>query len=109
MRRVACGLALLAAGPAAALEVMPRRYTCERGVEIPAVYANADDGTAVVLLVENAQITLLREPSGSGERYAWPSDGSEYVWLTKGDEAMLLWRDGAADTETALLRTCRAE
>ena len=51
------------------------------------------------------QIALLTEPSGSGARYGWPSDGAGYVWWTKGPEAMLLWRE--AGTESELLTRCR--
>lgn len=75
---------------------------------MPVVYVNAADGSAAVLTVEGRQVALLSEPAGSGVRYARPSEGSGYVWRTKGDEAMLLWRDGAAVTEAPLLGACRA-
>lgn len=82
-------------------------YICDRDVEIPVAYVNADDGAAAVLHVEGRLITLLNERAASGARYAWPSDGSGYVWWTKGDTATLYWRDGETDTETALYAECR--
>lgn len=82
------------------------RYTCERGVEVPVTYVNADDTLLAVLNVEGSQITLQIEESGSGARYGWPSDGSHYVWWTKGDEAMLLWSDGETGEETTLFSGC---
>lgn len=108
MRVFAAGL--LAAMPlAAAAETLTFRYTCARGVEIPAVYVNALDQPGVaVILVEGRLIALEAGPSGSGVRYAWPSDGSGYVWWTKGDEAALYWRNGEIGEETLLLDGCRA-
>ena len=107
MRALAIVAAVLAALPAAAL-VSSVRYLCDRGVEIPATYATADDFGIVVLVVEGGQVTLRSEPAASGVRYARPSGGSGYVWLTKGDAATLLWRDGAEGTETVIYASCRA-
>jgi membrane-bound inhibitor of C-type lysozyme len=104
------GLAISVALPAtaAALDLTTLRYTCERGVEVPAVYVNDEaEGAVVSLLIEGRLIALLLEPAASGARYAWPSDGSGYVWLTKGETATLLWKDGEAGTETALLSECK--
>ena len=105
-----CAVALFAGLPNLALaemQVQNNRYTCERGVQIPVVYANSDDSAIAVLTVEGNQILLYSEPAASGARYGWPSDGSNYVWLTKGTEAMLLWHDGTTDTETTLLASCQ--
>ena len=90
----------------AEMQVQNNRYTCERGVQIPVVYANSDDSAIAVLTVEGSQILLYSEPAASGARYGWPSDGSNYVWLTKGTDAMLLWHDGTAGTETTLYAAC---
>ncbi len=110
MKAAVVALAGLAAAPALAeTQFQTTRYTCDRGVELPATYVNADDLSLVVLHVEGRQITLLNEPAGSGARYGWPSDGANYVWWTKGPEATLYWREAGADkagAETALL-TCR--
>ncbi|MCB2115700.1 MAG: MliC family protein [Rhodobacteraceae bacterium] len=107
MRRAILAVVFVAAPLAAAAEmsVTSLRYSCERGVEVAASYVNGADGSAVVLQVEGRQIALLTEPSGSGARYGWPSDGAGYVWWTKGPEAMLLWRE--AGTESELLTRCR--
>ncbi|OYX41802.1 MAG: hypothetical protein B7Z02_14445 [Rhodobacterales bacterium 32-67-9] len=95
----------LPTGAAAELSVSTVRYGCERGVEIAASYVNADTGGAAVLQVEGRQVALLLAPSASGARYAWPSDGSGYVWWTKGNEATLLWRE-AGGAETILYAAC---
>ena len=52
-------------------------------------------------------VTLWAEPAASGVRYAWPSDGSYYVWWTKGEGAALYWHDGENGTETLLLGDCK--
>ena len=91
----------------AQMDVQNTRYTCERGVEVPVVYANSGDTSIAALVVEGNQVLLYSEATASGARYAWPSDGSNYVWLTKDAEGMLLWRDGATKTETTLLAMCK--
>ncbi|MFN7223706.1 MAG: MliC family protein [Paracoccaceae bacterium] len=87
----------------AAPEFTTARYNCDRGVSVPATYVTSADGGLVVLHVESAQITLVSEVVASGARYGWPSDGANYVWLTKGDTATLYWKE--AGEETPLL-TC---
>lgn len=100
--------ALIAALPglAAAQEFTTQRYSCDRGVEVPATYVNGTDLSLVVIHVDGTQITLLNEPAASGARYGWPSDGSNYVWWTKGDEATLYWK--TPEGESALL-TCKPQ
>jgi membrane-bound inhibitor of C-type lysozyme len=98
-------LALLASA-ASAQEFTTARYSCDRGVEVPATYVNGPDQSLVVIHVDGSQITLVNEPAASGARYGWPSDGSNYVWWTKGDEATLYWK--TPEGETPLL-TCKAE
>lgn len=88
------------------MTVQNNRYTCERGVQIPVVYVNSGDSSIAVLMVEGNQILLYAEPAASGARYGWPSDGSNYVWLTKDAGAMLLWHDGTSKTETTLFAAC---
>ena len=108
MKRLAIiALACLPGMAMAGLEAQNLRYTCERGVEIPVVYVNADDASIAVLTVEGAQILLYSEPAASGARYGWPSDGSNYVWWSKGAEATLFWHDGATNTDTMLLADCK--
>ena len=97
----------LAAPAAAELDLRGGTYLCDRGVEVPVSYVNAGDGAVAVLHVEGRLVTLVNEPAASGARYAWPSDGSGYVWWTKGDTAALYWRDGAASDEVALYAECR--
>ncbi len=97
---------LLMAAPASA-EVITVRYLCERGVEVPVTYVNADGMESVaVLTVEGGQITLIQEVSASGARYGWPSGGSHYIWWSKGDAATLLWRDGETTVEEPVYTEC---
>ena len=101
-------LAAAFVGLPAAVGAMPitATYTCERGVEIPVVYAESGGDSIAVLHVEGRMITLVRETSGSGARYGWPSDGSHYVWWSKGDGATLLWHDGTVGEEVTLFAEC---
>jgi membrane-bound inhibitor of C-type lysozyme len=94
MKRLA--VLVLAAVPSMAqaeMTVQNQRYLCARGVEVPVVYATDTEQAIAVLVVEGRQILLFSEVSASGARYGWPSDGSNYVWSTKGDTATLLWKD----------------
>ena len=109
MRRLALVLGLLPLPAAAEFTTAGGTYLCDRGVELPVAYVNSAEGSAAVLQVEGRLITLLNEPAGSGARYVWPSDGSGYVWWTKGDSATLYWRDGEKDTETVLYAECKLE
>lgn len=101
--RLALPLALAAAPALAETQVLTLRYACERGVEIPATYVNAEDLSLAVIHVEGGQITLYNEIAASGARYAWPSDGAGYVWWTKGQEATLYWKEGGGEVP---LLTC---
>lgn len=104
-------LALLVVVPVPAqaeLQMITARYACERGVEVPASYVNADDQSVVTLTVEGRQISLYVEASASGARYGWPSDGSNYVWWTKGREATLYWKNETG-VETPILSACRQQ
>ncbi len=93
----------------AEIEVVTSTYRCERGVAIPVTYVNADEGTAAVLNVEGRQITLIQAVAASGARYAWPSDGSGYVWWNKGDAATLSWFDAEKSEEAVLFADCKVE
>ena len=96
--RAAILLALLLPSVAAAQEFTTQRYSCDRGVEVPATYVNGADQSLAVIHVDGQQITLINEPAASGARYGWPSDGSNYVWWTKGDEATLYWKTPEGET-----------
>lgn len=109
MIRLAAVMALLPAAALAEQQLITARYACERGVEVPVAYVTAGDASVAVLTVEGRQIALQQEVSASGARYGWPSDGSNYVWWSKGDTAMLAWKDGATGTETPLLSDCKQQ
>jgi membrane-bound inhibitor of C-type lysozyme len=89
------------------LELKGGTYLCDRGVEVPVSYINGADDAVAVLYLEGRLISLPIGPSASGARYAWPSDGSGYIWWTKGDAAMLLWHDGATSEEVTLYSECK--
>jgi membrane-bound inhibitor of C-type lysozyme len=103
MKLAALILASSATAAVAAPEFTSQRYTCDRGVEVPATYVNSAEGGLVVINVDGNQITLMSEPAASGARYGWPSDGSNYVWWTKDDAATPYWK--TPEGETVLL-TC---
>lgn len=90
---------------AAAQDFTTTTYVCDRGVSVPATYVNGPDQNLAIINVEGRQITLVGEPAASGARYGWPSDGSNYVWWTKGDEATLYWKTPEGE---APLLTCKA-
>jgi membrane-bound inhibitor of C-type lysozyme len=107
MRRAGALLALSLATPAAALDVASLHYLCERGVVIPATYATAASGAAVVLHVDDRQIALMQVPAASGVRYEGPLGDGAYVWHTRGTEARLDWR--GSEGELVLFEACTSE
>ncbi|MBN2630059.1 MAG: MliC family protein [Rhodobacteraceae bacterium] len=88
------------------LSVQNTRYTCDRGVEVPATFITGPEDAVVVIHVEGQQVLLYLEPAASGARYGWPSDGAGYVWWTKGDAASLYWREAGQES---LVLTCTAQ
>ncbi|MCF7700035.1 hypothetical protein GLR48_12050 [Loktanella sp. M215] len=103
--------AILWVGSAMAGVTSTPRYTCERGVEIPAVYINVEDGSepgVVVLMVEGRMINLeATDEAASGVRYRFPNDGSGYVWWTHQGEATLSWFDAEVKEEVTLYAFCK--
>lgn len=104
--RALCLLLALVPVPATAQDFTGASYVCDRDVRVPATYINGPDQSLVVINVDGNQITLIGETAASGARYGWPSDGSNYVWWTKGDEATLYWKTPEAET---LLLTCKVQ
>lgn len=110
MKYAAFALAALTALPAVAQDgppVVTTRYLCDRGVMVPATYVNDSETPLAVIHVDGTQITLFQEQAASGARYGWPSDGANYVWWTKGEEATLYWKE--AGTETPILENCKQQ
>ena len=97
-------LTLLPTASLAATDFTTRRYTCDRGVEVPATYVTSPEGGLVVIHIEGSQITLVGETVASGSRYSWPSDGSNYVWTTQDQTATLSWKTPEGE---AVLLTCK--
>ena len=102
---------LCIAGAATAGVTSTPRYTCERGVEIPAIYINSEDGSEpgiAVIQVEGRMINLeATGEAASGVRYRFPNDGSGYIWWTHQGEAQLLWYDAEVKEEVALYAFCK--
>jgi membrane-bound inhibitor of C-type lysozyme len=106
IRALAAGLVTLATPAAAELELTTLQYLCDRGVVVPAAYvSDTVDSAVVTLMVDGRMFSLVGTAEGEAMRYAWPSDGSGYVWTVGGAAAVLAWRDGDAGTETPVL-TC---
>ena len=105
MIRLALALLLLPGMAAAEINMQTNRYLCDRNVEVPVTYVNDGDTSVVVLMVDGTQISLYGESAASGARYGWPSDAASYVWWSKGDTAMLLWKDETG-AETPVLPNC---
>ena len=83
------------------------QYVCTDGTVIP-VLQGTDGNVRVTVKGEN--YNLIAEESASGARYGWPSDGSNYVWWTKGDTGTLYWKDGTkGGKETVLHADCKAQ
>lgn len=98
MIRLGAVFAFLPTALAAAPAFEAPTYSCDRGVQVPATYVTTPEGSLVVLMVDGRQITLVEEPAASGARYGWPSDGTTYVWWTKGGEATLYWKTPEGET-----------
>jgi hypothetical protein len=77
---------------------------------MPAACVNDGQGGSVAVLnVEGRQIALVAEETGSGVRYGLPWGGARCLAHTGRGEALLLWRDGAADGATEVSGGCRAQ
>ena len=108
MKYAALLVILLPLPALAELQMSTLRYSCERGVEVPVTYVTAGDQSVVTLTVDGRQISLYKEVAASGARYGWPSDGSNYIWLTKDPEAILYWKDENG-AETPILSDCKQQ
>lgn len=105
MIRLVLPLALWPGLAVAEMNMQTNRYACDRGVIVPVTYVSDGETSVVVLAVDGGQFSLYAEEAASGARYGWPSDGSGYVWWSKGDTAMLLWKDDTG-AETPVLPNC---
>ncbi len=110
------GAALAALGacvgaPTQRVEPAPSSYVCAGGRYFAVNYGQDGDTPSVTLTFEDGETALLlAEPSASGARYGWPSDGTNYVFWSKGQEAMVLLKDGAnGGKETVLYADCRLQ
>lgn len=112
MRPALAALIALAGGTGsvASAATQALTYRCERGVEIPAVYVNAEGQPGVVVLwIEGRLINLEAIDNAMGVRYAFPSDKSGYVWWTHDGTAQLSWMDVPKGEEVFLYAACQPE
>lgn len=70
--------------PGVTIERTQAVYQCPDG-DIPVSYINAGSIALAVLEIDGQQIVAANVLAASGARYA----GAQYIWWTKGDEAML--------------------
>ena len=108
IRSVAVMMVMGGAAMAQTPEVIEAIYTCERGVQVPVSYINADgfDGVAVIV-VEGRQVALRQFIAASGAKYASFDEQLGYRWWSKGDTGVLSFQ--AADDmaeEITLLSEC---
>ena len=66
-----------------------------------------EDLPAIGIAIDGPE-TLLQEPSATGLRFAWPSDGSHHIWELEDGVGTLSYRDGARGTVTPVRTACRA-
>lgn len=92
-------------------EPAPSSYVCADGKYFAASYGQEGDTPSVTLTFEDDETALLlAEPSASGARYGWPSDGTNYVFWSKGQEATVLLKDGSrGGKETVVYADCRLQ
>ena len=71
----------------------------------------APQGDSVTLTFENGETALLlAEPSESGFRFGWPSDGTNYVYVASGRDATVFRKDGSrGGVETPVYSDCKLQ
>lgn len=99
MRPALLALALLAPAPAVA-EPTAVTFLCERGVQVPVVFA---DGLAVAWIEDGLRV-MPQAISASGARYREAGEG--YQLSAKGETATIFY--GPDGAEVVLLSECQA-
>ena len=86
----------------------PASFVCAEGKHFAVNFGQQGDTNTVTLTFENGETALLlAEASDSGPRYGWPSDGTGYVFLPKGQTATVLLKDGSnGGAETPYYTDC---
>lgn len=97
--------------PSTGGEPAPSSYVCAGGKYFAVNYGQDGQTPSVLLTFANGETArLLAEPSASGARYGWPSDGTSYVFWSKGQEAMVLLKDGTrGGKETVVYTDCKLQ
>lgn len=81
-------------------------YICADGTTLTVKHGTEYDQPAVNLTYKGEAFILLAEPSETGARYGWPSDGSNNVWLEDAaGVATLLWKDGEKGGQETVLHS----
>lgn len=92
-------------------EPAPASFVCADDRYFTVISGQQGDTASVILTFANGETALLlAEPSASGARYGWPSDGTSYVFWSKGEEATVYRKDGTqGGTETPLYTDCKLQ
>lgn len=89
----------------------PASFVCAGGKHFAVNFGQEGETNSATLTFENDEkALLLQEPSDTGSRYGWPSDGTNYVLLTEGQSATVLLKDGSnGGLETPVYSDCRLQ
>ena len=92
-------------------EPAPASFVCAGGDHFAVNYGMEGETPSATLTMANGEtFLLLAEPAARGARYGWPSDGTNYVLLTKGQDATLLLKDGSrGGVETPVQTDCKLQ
>ena len=86
--------------PVASISGKVVKYTCTGNGHVTVTYGN---GTATLPGPE----TLLADESG--QRYAWPSDGTHHIWALAAGVGTLSLSDGSKGTVTVVQSGCKPD
>lgn len=88
---------------ARAEQMIPVTYHCERGVELPVIYLNSEDGKNMLVAVMDGQLLAMKQVlSASGARYR--SENAAYELWNKGSDAFVSY--GPEGSSDIILQDC---
>ncbi len=116
MKAALAGLALLALAACQTEDQIggdpaPASFVCDEARYFAVNYGQQGETATVTLTFADGETALLlSEPSDQGNRYAWPSDGTNYVFVAEGQTATVYLKDGTqGGTETPLYTNCKLQ
>jgi len=89
----------------------PASFVCDGGNYFAVNFGmEGETPSATLTMADGETFLLLAEPAASGARYGWPSDGTNHVLLTQGQQATVLLKDGTlGGVETPVYSNCRLQ